>query len=138
MVYAVIDTNVLVSALWTENPLAATRIVLDLLASKKITPLYCEDIIAEYRDVLSRPKFPFDEQEVDNLIDFIVETGIDTFRTSYDELLPDENDRVFYEISLSREGSFLVTGNLKHFPKTPQVVTPAEFLEQVMSLFEHS
>jgi len=133
MILAVIDTNVLVSALWTDNPLAATRIVLDLLASKKITPLYCEDIIVEYRDVLSRPKFQFDRQDVKNLINFIVETGVDTARTSYDGIMPDEDDRVFYEISLSRKESFLVTGNLKHFPKTPQVVTPAEFLEQVIS-----
>jgi len=137
MVYAVIDTNVLVSALWTDNLLAPTRIVLDLLASKKITPLYCEEIIVEYRDVLNRPKFPFDEQDVENLINFIVETGVDSVRTFFDGIMPDEDDRVFYEVSLSKEEAFLVTGNLKHFPQMPQVVTPTEFLEQVVSLLNN-
>lgn len=36
---------------------------------------------------------------------------------------------VFYEIALSKEGSFLVTGNQKHFPISPIVVTPAEMLQ---------
>lgn len=43
--------------------------------------------------------------------------------------MPDEDDRVFYEICLSKEDSFLVTGNLKHFPKEPQVITAAEMME---------
>lgn len=42
---------------------------------------------------------------------------------------PDPKDIVFYEVALSKEGSFLVTGNTKHFPKEPIVVTPAEMLE---------
>ena len=129
MVYAVVDTNVLVSALWTRNPLAATRRVLDLLLVGEIVPLYNAEMLEEYRDVLNRPKFPFDAQEVDDLIGFIMEIGVDTERTKYDELMPDEDDRVFYEISLTVEDSFLVTGNLKHYPKVPKVVTPAELIE---------
>lgn len=43
--------------------------------------------------------------------------------------MPDEDDRVFYEVCLSKEDSFLVTGNLKHFPKEPQVITAAEMME---------
>lgn len=131
MVFAVIDTNVLVSALWTHNPQAATRCVLDLLVNRVITPLYNDEIISEYRDVLNRPKFPFDSQEVNDLVYFIKEIGIDTVRTPFFETMPDEDDRVFYEISLSREESFLVTGNLKHYPRVPKVVTPAEFLEKL-------
>ena len=129
MVYAVVDTNVLVSALWTRNPLAATRRVLDLLLVGEIVPLYNAEMLEEYRDVLNRPKFPFDAHEVDDLIGFIMEIGVDTERTKYDELMPDEDDRVFYEISLTVEDSFLVTGNLKHYPKVPKVVTPAELIE---------
>lgn len=128
MIYAVIDTNVLVSALWTANPLAATRRVLDLLVDMQITPLYNDEVIAEYKDVLNRPKFPFDSQDVKDLIDFIMEIGVDTIRTPFDEEMPDEDDRVFYEISLTEEESFLVTGNIKHYPRVPKVVTPAEFI----------
>lgn len=36
---------------------------------------------------------------------------------------------VFYEVALSKEGSYVVTGNQKHFPKSPIVVTPAEMLQ---------
>ena len=44
------------------------------------------------------------------------------------ESMPDEDDCVFYEVSLSNEDSFLVTGNLKHYPTSPRVITPAEFI----------
>ena len=37
-------------------------------------------------------------------------------------------DRPFYEVSLSVEDSFLVTGNIKHFPVTPKVVTPSQII----------
>ena len=46
-----------------------------------------------------------------------------------DEFLPDPKDMVFYEVALSKEDAYLVTGNTKHFPKKPIVVTPAEMLE---------
>lgn len=129
MILAVVDTNVLVSALWTNNPMAPTKRVLDLLSTKEIVPLYNDEVIAEYQDVLNRPKFPFNSQEVEDLINFIVETGLDTTRTLYEGEMPDEDDRVFYEISLTEEDSFMVTGNMKHYPRVPKVVTPAEFLE---------
>ena len=46
-----------------------------------------------------------------------------------DGVFPDPKDLVFYEVTLSKEDSFLVTGNLKHFPKKPFVVSPAEMME---------
>ena len=54
---------------------------------------------------------------------------IDTSRFPYAGEMPDEDDRIFYEVCLSKEDSFLVTGNLKHFPKEPQVITAAEMME---------
>lgn len=42
---------------------------------------------------------------------------------------PDPKDIVFYEVALSKEDAYLVTGNQKHFPKAPIVVTPAEMME---------
>lgn len=55
-------------------------------------------------------------------------------RTSSEEKFLDPKDIVFYEVALSKEGSFLVTGNTKHFPKTPIVVTPAELLEIIKDM----
>ena len=59
----------------------------------------------------------------------VKENGIDSSRFPYAGEMPDEDDRVFYEVCLSKEDSFLVTGNLKHFPKEPQVITAAEMME---------
>ena len=42
--------------------------------------------------------------------------------------MPDEKDRLFYEVSLSMADSFLVTGNLKYFPVTPKVISPADMV----------
>ena len=42
--------------------------------------------------------------------------------------MPDEKDRPFYEVSLSIDDSFLVTGNLKHFPATSKVISPADMV----------
>ena len=129
MIYAVIDTNVLVSALITKNPEAATAKVVRLLLEQVFVPLYDADIIAEYEDVLHRSKFPILKETAGALISFIIENGIESSRVNFAESMQDEDDRVFYEVSLSQEDSFLVTGNLKHYPTSPRVITPAQFLE---------
>ena len=129
MIYAVIDTNVLVSALITKNPEAATAKVVRLLLDNGFVLLYDADIIAEYEDVLHRSKFPILPGVADALISFIIENGIEASRIDFAEPMPDEDDRVFYEVSLSEEDSFLVTGNLKHYPTSPRVITPAQFIE---------
>ena len=128
MIYAVIDTNVLVSALITKNPEAATAKVVRLLLEQEFVPLYDADIIAEYEDVLHRSKFPILKETADALISFIIENGIESSRVDFEESMPDEDDRVFYEVSLSQDDSFLVTGNLKHYPMSPRVITPADFV----------
>ena len=62
MVYAVIDTNVLVSALITRNPQAATSKVLESIFSGLIIPMYNDEIIAEYTEVLRRAKFKLPQE----------------------------------------------------------------------------
>ncbi len=52
-------------------------------------------------------------------------------RTESKETLVDMSDLVFYEVALSKEGAFVVTGNLKHFPRSPIVVTPSEMLMMI-------
>ena len=129
MIYAVIDTNVLVSALITHTPEAATAKVVRLLFDQGFIPMYDSDIIAEYQDVLHREKFPILPDAANALISYIVENGIEASRAEFAESMPDEDDRVFYEVSLSNEDSFLVTGNLKHYPTSPRVITPAAFID---------
>ena len=133
MVYAVIDTNVLVSALFAVHPDSATVIVRDKIAEGDIVPLYNAEIFEEYRSVLSRPKFQFPAALIDAVLDMVLQKGISLARTESDESFPDPKDVVFYEVALSKDGAYLVTGNIKHFPKTPIVVTPSELLKIIES-----
>lgn len=129
MIYAVIDTNVFVAAALTHNPHSPTARIVDGLFLSEFVILYDDDIICEYREVLSRKRFNISEEEIDNLIAFVTSKGISSERLTFGQPMPDEKDRVFYEITLSRDNSFLVTGNLKHFPKEPRVISPAEMVE---------
>ena len=128
MIYAVIDTNVLVSARITKNPSSATVKVLNNVFNGTIRPIFNDEIIAEYTDVLHRPKFRMRDEDINLIINYIKKYGIHSDRVPFDSTMPDEKDRPFYEVSLSVEDSFLVTGNLKHFPVTPKVVTPSQFI----------
>ena len=62
--FAVLDTNVLVSAMFTGNPSSKPRQILDLVFEGIITPLFNKEIIEEYTEVLSRDKFPFKPDDV--------------------------------------------------------------------------
>ena len=46
-------------------------------------------------------------------------------------VIPDMKDVPFYEVVLEKrsDNTYLVTGNIRHFPKEPFVVTPREFLD---------
>ena len=136
MIYAVIDTNVLVSALFTSNVEAATVKVWDALFQKKIIPLYNEDIYEEYVEVLNRPKFHFPRTIVNKYLKAIRDLGVKAERVHSQENFPDVDDVVFYEVAMSKEDAYLVTGNTKHFPKSPIVVTPAEMMQIVLALGE--
>ena len=129
-VFAVIDTNVLVSALLTKNPDSAPSQVLQHIAEKNVVPLYNAEILSEYSEVLRRRKFSFPKEAVQIVMSAIEEYGIESDRTEIKGVeFPDPKDVVFYEVAMSQDGSFLVTGNLKHFPKTPIVVSPRELLD---------
>ena len=128
-IFTVIDTNVIVSALISRHTDSATVMVLNSVFSEHIIPVYNEDILNEYATVLRRKKFNFSEDFINETITTIKDKGIHSERINSGETLPDDKDLVFYEVALSKEDSFLVTGNLKHFPKKPFVVSPAEMME---------
>lgn len=129
MIYAVIDTNVLVSALLASHADSATVMVMNAIISGEIIPMYNEEILNEYEEVLNRKKFRFSESLIKQYLSFFSSVGISSNRVHSAEVFPDSKDVVFYEVALSKEDAFLVTGNIKHFPKTPIVVSPAEMLK---------
>lgn len=129
-IYAVIDTNVIVSALLSKNSHSSTTIVYEAILDGLLIPVYNDDILNEYLDVLSRKKFPFAKEDIQNIELLLTHIGIKMDRTkANEEIFPDHKDVVFYEVALSKEDAYLVTGNIKHFPKKPFVVTPAEMVE---------
>lgn len=129
--YAVIDTNVLVAALLSKHEDAATVQVLSRLFSGAFIPLFDTEILEEYNAVLRRKKFHFTESAVETLIHVIQKYGENVSAAPTGAILPDPKDLPFYEVVLERkeDNAFLVTGNMKHFPKEPFIVTAREFLD---------
>ena len=131
MKYAVIDTNVIVSALISKNPQSPTVRILDAVMSDAITPLHSPEILAEYRNVLARKHFRFKQVAIENVINRFVDYGRPVQPAQSEEDFPDPSDKVFYCVALASQddGAVLVTGNTRHYPRTPLVMTPAEFAE---------
>ncbi len=116
--YAVIDTNVLVSALLSSHEDAATVLVVGKLFSGEVIPLFSDEILKEYNEVLRRTKFHFSEANVNMLLKTIEKYGERVIPTPTDKQLPDMKDIPFYEVVIERQedNAYLVTGNMKHLP----------------------
>lgn len=129
--HAVIDTNVLVSALLSSREDTATVQVIVRVIRGEIIPVYSNAIIKEYREVLSRKKFDFSGDAVSYLLSAFEKFGIFFDPDPSEIVLPDRKDLPFYEVVLGKRDVdvYLVTGNIKHFPKEPFVVTPRELLD---------
>lgn len=70
MIYAVIDTNVLVSARISKNSFSSTVKVVSHMLNGCIKPVYNDEIIAEYTEVLHRPKFKLNDDDIKILIGY--------------------------------------------------------------------
>ncbi len=133
-IYAVIDTNVVVSALLSIDSNSNPAIVLRAVLQGRIIPVFNKEILDEYTEVLLRDKFHFNKSYIDIIISHIKRIGIKAERVKIlDEIFPDSKDIVFYEIAMSKDDTYLVTGNNKHFPQKSFVVTPAEMVETLNS-----
>lgn len=134
MLYAVLDTNVLVSAVLAaeKGKSSPPREVLEFVFAGNVIPVYNEEILQECREVLHRRKFKFDGKVVDKLVSEIKRIGISQQNLEVNEDFPDKDDAVFFEVAMGakeeHDDSYLVTGNMKHFPRNPIVVTPAQFI----------
>lgn len=128
MIYAVIDTNVLVAAAKSHKPDSSASRVVALVLSGIIQPLVCKEIIEEYREILTLPVLAIPEAISAAILARFEEDGLNPGRTPSDEEHPDPTDQVFYEICLSVEDAYMVTNNKRHFPLKPTVVTPTEMI----------
>ena len=133
----VLDTNVLVSGLLT--PFGASAQIVGMVASGHLVVCYDVRVLAEYEDVLHRPKFDFPEAAVSALLDQIEGEGIALATTPLGTSLPDRDDEPFLEVAVAANVETpddpvpLVTGNSKHYPEEStnavQVVSPRFFVD---------
>lgn len=128
---AVVDTNVLVAALLSKRDDSVTVRVIRAMISGEFIPLYHEDILAEYEDVLHRKKkYDLSESAIQTVLNAIRRFGIEVFPKPTGEIFIDEDDIIFYEVAMEKreDNAYLVTGNMKHYPVRDFIVTPAEMV----------
>jgi len=133
MLKVVLDTNVLVSALWT--PAGNASVILGLILTNRIIPCFDQRILDEYLMVLSRPRFAFPSGQVEQLLLEISNRGLSVTVSPSTISMPDETDRKFFDVARYFE-AYLITGNLKHYPKTSWITSPAHFIA-TCNLSEH-
>jgi putative PIN family toxin of toxin-antitoxin system len=127
----VVDTNILVSAII--NPDRAPGLIVEKILAWKITVLYDDRIVAEYREVLMRRAMGFDIADVNRILDGILDSGEYVSGQRLDVELPDQTDLPFLEVATAGFADALITGKAKHFkPRRGRhnmnIVSPAEFV----------
>jgi len=122
----VVDTNVIASAQLNANGPPAK--VLSLLLNGKAEILYDNRILFEYIEVLSRKEFGFNNEIINDLIDFIKHEGEYINADHSDVEFHDETDKKFYEVHKFGDSQYLITGNKKHFPDDGSIIVPGDFL----------
>lgn len=133
MIYAVIDTNVIVSSLLTKKIDSPTVKIVQSVFSGKIKPIVSKEILEEYTEVLSRNKFNFSVNIVNDTISAFSKNALHISPRASGTKLIDNDDVPFYDAAIAsqKRNAFLVTGNTKHFPNMPFIVTPAKFCQMI-------
>lgn len=133
----VIDTNVIVSSLIQRS--YPYQIIYELFLENKIQLCVSDDILAEYYEVLARPKFA-------KFPDFLVRAevllvDIETkskkfFPTIKIDLISDIDDNMILELADECLADFIITGNTTDFTfpyyKQTKIVTPKQYWENYL------
>ena len=123
----VIDTNVVVSGLL--NPHGPSARVLDAVLDGRVKLVYDARILAEYRDVLHRPRLKLVPEKIEAFLNGLRGQMMVTPR-ALAVAAPDSDDIVFVEAALATTDRTIVTGNLAHYPPEilhgTRVLTPAQ------------
>jgi putative PIN family toxin of toxin-antitoxin system len=127
----VIDTNVLISA--AVRPQGRQALVINLVAFRAVELFVSEAVMAEYREVFSRPKFAhLPSAEVAALLALIESEATMVTPTTCLEISKHDSDNRFYECADAAQADYIVTGNARHFTKphkNTQIVNGRELLE---------
>ena len=128
----VVDTNIVVSAALKPDGLQRTVLLLSLT---KPARLYITgEILAEYREVLARPKLAIRKGLQQQMLALIRRRSHIIRSSRQLQVTPDPDDNKFLECADVARADYLVTGNSKHFPrfwKKTKVITSREFISIV-------
>lgn len=125
----VLDTNVLVAAILNANGVPAS--ILNAVLDGAITILVDARIVSEYREVLGRPKFGFPNGVYQPLLEFFEHHGDYVATGPLPAATSDPGDVPFYEVAVAGAADYLVTGNAKHFPEEPWIVSPRHLVDLI-------
>lgn len=134
MIEAVFDTNVVVSGVL--SPDGPPGRILDAILDGFCRPVVTDRILAEYEEVLCRPRFRLDIAKVYALLDALrARAEIAPFKPFMNaSALPDPDDAIFLEAAVAL-GAPIVTGNAKHFPHKLTddipILSPAAFVAKL-------
>ena len=134
MYYAVVDTNILVSAALAKDRLQSVPYAVFQGISKHLfTPIVDENIVEEYCEVMSRSKFRWNASYGQRFVDEILKYAINEPVAPTDFTLPDVDDRIFYDVAFAHrdKNAYVVTGNIKHFPNVPFAISARNFLDLI-------
>lgn len=127
----VLDANVLVSGLLT--PFGSSGEIVRMVFSGDLSLYVDARIIAEYRDVLLRPKFKLNKEHIETLLDYFQQNCMFVSSLPLKRRLPDIDDEPFLEVAIAGRASCLITGNLVHYPSQlrqgVKVLSPSEFMD---------
>lgn len=129
MICAVIDTNVLVSALLKKKSIPSLVVENALVGTFEY--LISEELLIEYREVLLRPKFGFPLALVDDFIMYFLESAEIMSSIPQDLKSSDPKDQKILDLAASQD-AYLVTGNLKHFEAYDKAISPSDFYALIM------
>ena len=130
MVRAVLDTNVLVSALIHDGK--PRKLILELL--NKHTVILSRQMLAELADVAGRDKFHITGSQVERFLSIMVNMAkIVPDNALFKEVVSDPDDDVVLNAAYTGKADYIVTGDnhlltLNNFKKT-KIVTVNQMLE---------
>ena len=130
MIFAVLDTNVLISAALAHNKYSIPYSVFRGVVERRFVPLVDDNIVREYWEVFSRPKFSFMQETINDIVGNTIKFAINQPVPLSGIELPDSDDVVFYDVARAHQdkGAYLVTGNLRHFPNCEFAISPRDFM----------
>ncbi|MDR2424493.1 MAG: putative toxin-antitoxin system toxin component, PIN family [Prevotellaceae bacterium] len=123
----VLDTNIIVSSFL--NPQGLPGEIVSLVLTKKLTVCYDNKIFFEYTEVLTRSRFNFNGELVNDFLEFVKNNGEYIVAESQKIKFIDEDDKIFYDVYKSSDAEYIITGNTRHFPQEKNIITPKEFIE---------